>query len=200
MIRPSLLLSLKNEYEIEPEELTPTSTWFSYGSNLLRSNFEQKMKRNGSNLSLLCALKATLPDFERKLDNLSSTRGLAYRIKHSPGSSVSGILHDIPVADLPVILRFEGVLDEYYKLKCIKGERRYDIERAKAKLEKNGLEVNCLILVAFSPVLDDSKRSAIINQRRSDIIEYIQESIDGAKEFGINQSAFEKDLTEIQRR
>ena len=131
----TLLQSLQEKFreeKIRPEELNPSSTWFSYGSNLYAPDFEFKMSKFDSNLSLLCPLKSTLHGYERKLDNKSTTRGLAFAL-HEPkvtnGSKflVEGIIHNVPVADLPAFLRFEGVVNKSYKVrKTPKREERGD--------------------------------------------------------------------------
>jgi len=124
MIQESLLECLKAKFGIEREELTPTSTWFSYGSNLSKLDFERKMKKNDSNLSLLCAVRSTLKGYERKLENRSKTRGLAYSINKTSFLTtlfrlwqrpfVYGIVHDVPIDDLAAFLHFEGVIDRNF--------------------------------------------------------------------------------------
>lgn len=116
---------------IKPNEFYPISTWFSYGSNLFKQDFERKMLDHGSYLSLIRARPSRREGWKGSLDNESTTRGLAYSTrKGARNIFVDGILHDVPIADLPAFLQFEGVLDGSYQVKKYSGERRYDIEKA----------------------------------------------------------------------
>ncbi len=209
------------EENIRAEEVNPISTWFSYGSNLYRPDFESKIKEYGSNLSLLCALRSTLSGYERRLDNKSSRRGLAYalhELKQTNGSEspepVEGIIHSVPVADLPAFLRFEGVLDESYRVikadkeegeteKKPKRKRRYNIRRVPVIVySKEEPTVcfgyaNCFTLLGRYTVPEQSIPCQI-ERNYEKLVCYVLTAMNGAICFGNDITPFLEDLCKIE--
>ena len=59
------LQDIAREFDLNPDEFAPISTWFSYGSNLSRENFEDKMSDYGSNLTLVRARRSRLRGWTR---------------------------------------------------------------------------------------------------------------------------------------
>lgn len=177
----------------------PISTWFSYGSNLFKQDFERKMTDHGSFLSLVRARPGRLEGWKRSLDNESTTRGLAYSIRQEARSTfVDGILHDVPTADLPAFLQFEGVLDGNYHVKKDPGERRYDIEKVTVRLLSSNDTQNCLTLVGHCPLTKEIDRKRQVRNHKDVLIKYIRTAIKGAIDFGIDIAPFQEDLRWVQ--
>jgi hypothetical protein len=194
------LHELEKEFSgIRANDLSPISTWFSYGSNMFRQDFEHKMITYGSYLSLVRARPARLRLWDRRLDNESTNRGLAYSVRRGTAHSfVDGILHDVPIGDLPAFLRFEGILDNNYKVKGHEDERRYDIEQVNPKLLRTREEENCFVLVGHCPISDDAERIDRARRYKDKLIEYVRTSIKGAIDFGIDTNPFQKDLNWVE--
>lgn len=184
---------------IKLTDFDPVSTWFSYGSNLLKQDFERKMIDHGSYLSLMRARRGSLEGWKRSLDNRSTTRGLAYSIRKGRRSFVDGIMHDVPVGDLPAYLRFEGVLDGNYHLKKDEAGRRYDIEAVKVRLLSGRETETCLTLVGRCTMSEESERRKRASDHRDDLTRYIRTSIKGAVDFGIDITPFQKDLQWLEK-
>ena len=182
--------------------MDPISNWFSYGSNLYGPDFESKMRKYGSSLSLLCPLKATLKGWKRRLNNISDTRGLAYSITNDPesidpDSHVDGVLHVVPIADLPAFLRFEGVLDSHFELKKSK-ERRYDIQGVSPEVWESGNPENCFTLKGITKATE-TEIDDLIRTYYHNLKEYVQTAKRGAACFEINTSCFQEDLDRIKK-
>jgi hypothetical protein len=183
--------------KLKPEEFTPVSTWFSYGSNLFKHDFERKMLEHGSFLSLARARPAVLKGWTRCLENESITRGLAYSVKEESNSIVEGIVHDVPIGDLPAFLCFEGILDGSYEL--INGDkRRYDVRQVTVDLRSLESTQDCLILVGRCPVSDEGKRNSRARAQKKKLVEYIRTSMKGAIDFEIGVKSFEDDLRWVE--
>ena len=173
-------------------ELVPFSIWFSYGSNLCRSDFEEKMKKRGSNLSLLNPKTFRLWGWKRILSNESSTRGLAYTIVRGIESEfVDGIVHEIPERDLGPFLSFEGVLDNNSSLVITK--RRYDIVKIWNSKENSVF----FTLVGRQVVLNEQQRNYLIRMHKPKIVDYVKTALNGALDFEIDPAPFFNDLKEI---
>jgi hypothetical protein len=197
------LKSMATEFpdDIIIEEFSPISIWFSYGSNLSTPDFEHKMREHGSSLSLLRPRPGTLVGWRRRLDNKSKTRGLAYAIKKipsEPNSKVVGIVHDIPIGDLSAFLQFEGVLDDNFELKDKAKGRTYDIRRVSIELRNLDTPIECYTLEGISSA-NDEERLQRITKRAKDLKAYVRTAMKGSIEFGIEISAFQEDISEIER-
>jgi len=194
-----LLQVIGERFKVNPEGFNPISTWFSYGSNLFKQDFERKMIDRGSYLSLLRARPARLEGWKRRLDNESTSRGLAYSIKKGErGSVVDGVLHDVPIGDLTAFLQFEGILDHSYHMKNDEGKRRYDIEKVKVR-PFNGDDIqSCFTLVGRCLITEDDEREKRIRKYREDLMKYVRTSIKGAIDFGLDIVPFQEDLRWIE--
>ncbi len=201
---PPYLREILEKFEdagVELNGLTPLSTWFSYGSNLCRADFERKMIMRRSSLSLLRARRASLTGWMRRLDNESSTRGLAYSIGPGPSTStLEGIVHDVPVDSLLDFLQSEGILDREHHLKGEEGpnRRRYDIRKITVQVSAGGDSKDCYVLVGRCTLVDEFARANRARGHRSDLTDYIRVSIRGAADFGIDKSSFEDDLLWVE--
>lgn len=209
---PSLLKSLQVEFKkekIRPKDLNPWSTWFSYGSNLYSPDFESKMKKYGSNLSLLCPVRCTLDGkkYLRMLNNESSGRGLAYALHERPEATngseliirnVEGVIHNVPAADLPAFLRFEGILDKCYRLRS--EERRYNVKRVSVEVHPKKGHVRCFTLLGCSPLPEQKIKEKIKGMKPSELrelVSYVRTAIKGAVCLGIDIEPFERDIARI---
>lgn len=195
----SLASFWKAQPSLKASEFTPISIWFSYGSNLFRQDFERKMLEYGSFLSLVRPRVAHLPIWNRGLNNESTNRGLAYSVSNGDASDVpvEGIVHDVPIGDLPAFLRFEGVLDRKYELKT-DDERRYDIKKVSVALRDVEGEQDCFVLVGRCTVSDQAKRDELAKANKAKLTEYVITAMKGAMDFGIDTSPFERDLDWVE--
>lgn len=174
-------------------DLVPSSFWFSYGSNLCKADFEEKMKKRGSRLSLLNPIVFRLREWKRILSNESATRGLAYTIV--PGNDtdfVDGIIHEIPERELEAFLSFEGVWNNQELLGTPK--RRYDIMKIAIPGGNNVL----LTLVGRQVVSNEQQRNQLIRTHKQKIDDYVRTVIRGAVDFGIDPGPFLNDLRWIE--
>jgi hypothetical protein len=108
-----LTQKLITKFELKRKQsFIPASVWFSYGSNLDASYFEEKMRKYCSKLTLSDThpSRATLRGFRLMLDNRSSGHVLAYAIHRQEGECVRGITQEIPSAELANFLRMEGIV------------------------------------------------------------------------------------------
>ena len=187
----------KGYNQLKFEDFAPISTWFSYGSNLFKQDFERKMQENGSPSSLARARVALLRGWKRKLDNESSTRGLAYSVREENGSVVEGIVHDVPISDLPAFLRFEGILDANYELNA-GDKRRYDVRQVIVDLRDAEGSQDCFVLIGRCPVSNKDERNDRARRNKRKLVEYIRTSMKGAIDFGIDTSTLEDDLRWVE--
>jgi hypothetical protein len=148
---------------------------------------------------LVHARKAKLQYWERKLDNESSTRGLAYSVRGKSDSNVEGIVHDVPTADLPAFLRFEGILDVNFHLKKDEGndKRRYDIVKTNVIIAESEKAEDCFLLVGRCQVTDELQRESLARKRNQELIEYVKTASNGAIDFDVS-GEFSLDLAWAQ--
>lgn len=170
------------------QSFDPTSVWFSYGSNLDRSDFEHKMKNIGSSLTLQGVSRATLRDFRRTLDNYSLRHGLAYAINGQKGESVQGIIHKVPFGKLGDFLRVEGVLDRNYKLREPPSYRVIEVD-----VESIGGTSPAFSLEGNKPCAP-REREQLARSKYKELKEYIEASERGAKAQHIESTPFTNDL------
>jgi hypothetical protein len=149
--------------------------------------------------------KSLASGYERKLDNRSKTRGLAYALHELPQSNtnsqpVEGIVHDVPIADLPAFLRFEGVLNRYYKAES----SRYEISRAEPQIWKHETKrevehVSCLVLLGLDRVAEEERpRKTREGNNGEEILRYIRTAMKAAIDFEIDTKPFRDDLADAQ--
>ncbi len=169
-------------------DMVSTSTWFSYGSNLDKTYFDNKMKNLGCSLTLQDVSRATLRDFRRTLDNHSDQHGLAYAIYREKGKSVQGIIHKVPYEDLPKFLRMEGILDANYQPRKTPSYKTIEVD----------VESTPGISSAFS--LEGSRscnlqeREQIAKSKYEELREYIEAAENGARTQQIDPTPFTTDL------
>jgi hypothetical protein len=157
------------------------------------------MLENGSFLSLIRPRAARLQGWKRSLNNESSKRGLAYSISdRGADCSVEGVVHDIPIADLPAFLRFEGILDRNYELIRDEDGRRYDVRRTTVNLRDLPGAQECFVLVGRCLVLDEGQRKDRVKRNKAKLIEYVRTAMKGAIDFGLDASPFEEDLRWVE--
>ncbi len=166
----------------------PNSLWFSYGSNLEKSYFERKMSNLGSSLTLIEPKKALLSGFQRTLDNESSRHGLGYEIHCRNAGRVKGVLHKVPLKDLPAFLRMEGVLEPSYVIKESPNYRVIEVA-----LESEGKPVQALSLKGNKRCAGDRRKKQARN-KCDELREYIEASLSGALEMGVDPTPFRRGL------
>jgi hypothetical protein len=150
-------------------------------------------------------MRATLTGYERKLDNRSAKRGLAYSVRENVNCSVEGIIHDVPIADLPAFLSFEGIVNEHYskvKQKDVGSGwtgRRYDIKRVNVAIRESTHEISCFTLMGCCPVPAGDIPSLVkLKDTSKKLISYVETAMKGAITFGIGLAPFQQDLETIR--
>ncbi len=168
--------NLRIMYHLDAKTSFEPGIWFSYGSNLDKEYFEEKMLKKESSLKLIDPKTAILDDYVRKLDNRSSGHGLGYEVHEKSGCQVAGIVHKVPLNHLIPFLRMEGVLGGDHRMM---EDRSYDI--IERPVRSGATKTKALILVG--------------NRRKAnELNEYVRASLKGARKFGADPTQFERDL------
>jgi hypothetical protein len=183
LIKDDLTSQLRTAFGLQGETVfDPHSIWFSYGSNLDKGYFDEKMRGYDSNLTIIEPRNAVLSDFERMLDNKSQRHALGYEIHFRAGITVEGMLHKVPRDNLEEFLGMEGVLDENF---TIRGLPSYWMVGVGTQSE--GVRVQALTLVG-------NKRCTVARREQEardnpvELKKYIEASMSGASTRGIESA------------
>jgi len=184
-----MLADLITLFGLSKSDFYPSSTWFSYGSNLSEIDFRNRMKDRGYELGHLNPIRAKLDGWRRELAN-ASKHGLAYTIVRGTSSTVEGLLHEVPVEALPAFLRKEGVLDPGYRVRS-DATRSYDI----IKIVTSEPNQEALTLFGRCPKPLDQVTHNMLQQLKT----YVEVSLEGAKSYQLNCSDMISDLGAISK-
>jgi hypothetical protein len=165
-----------------------TSTWFSYGSNLDKTYFDNKMKNLGCSLTLQGVSTAALRDFRRTLDNRSEQHGLAYAIYADNGQSVQGIIHKVPFEYLPKFLRMEGILSPNYKPRKTPNYKTIEV------YVESATGITSAFSLEGSRLCTAQEREQIAKSKYKELREYIEAAENGARTQQLDPTPFTTDL------
>jgi len=169
-------------------KFSPNSLWFSYGSNLNKAHFNNKMKKRDSALTLRVKTRATLKGYKLALDNYSEGHGLGYAVHCQKGEFVQGIVQEVPLEDLAEFLIMEGVLNKSHR---VRDQPNYRIIEIKVRTDIGNITVFSLEGNKLCGADECEKRASEMNRETKD---YIEASRKGARQQGIDDSRFVRDL------